>query len=99
MSLSSLRRRPHRVHAIAQSINGAPAVAGLSAECRTNARHVSRDMGEVNCRLCLYRLGRYMPLVKLREHQHAMGRGALLCVEAGWVEAFNTGCISAALAG
>lgn len=30
---------------------------------------LSNDAGAVNCRVCLYHLGLYVPLVKLREHQ------------------------------
>lgn len=34
-----------------------------------------RDVGLVTCRVCLYHLGLYVPLVKLREHQDAESAG------------------------
>lgn len=32
---------------------------------------------DITCRVCLYRLGLYVPLVKLAEHQRSRGKGAL----------------------
>jgi hypothetical protein len=35
----------------------------------SNGIMVSRDDTRVDCRICLYHMGHYMPLVKLDEHQ------------------------------
>jgi hypothetical protein len=35
------------------------------------------DITYVDCRVCLYHTGRYVPLVKLREHQRAQQRDYL----------------------
>jgi hypothetical protein len=55
--------------------------SGMVARCGTAARtfswnlHATEHPDRVTCRVCLYHLGLYMPLVKLKEHQDAESAG------------------------
>lgn len=43
------------------------------AACDNSSFHgMTADPSEVDCRICMYRIGWYVPLVKLREHQYEM---------------------------
>lgn len=62
--------RSYRVHACrvvkGAIIAGVPLCASLKAREFTSAMTPERD---VSCLVCLYHLGRYMPIAQLREHQ------------------------------
>jgi len=65
---------PYGWHTFERSLRGRPAVHAASGLCWQLQRTFTwnRVIGPedtVTCRICLYHMGRYMPLSRLKEHQ------------------------------